>query len=103
MEAEQLLAEIGAYCRKAGLAETTFGRRAVNDGKLVSRLRFGGRITPTTLTRVRSFIDQHPASRPATGLLRTDMARMNAKTPASPAAHFLPTAPTSDAAAPDHQ
>jgi len=102
MEAEQLLAEIGAYCRQAGLAETTFGRRAVNDGKLVSRLRFGGRITPSTLTRVRSFMEQHPAARPATGLLRTDMARMTAKASAKPAAHSLPTLPIGGAA-PDHQ
>lgn len=103
MEAEQLLAEIGAYCRKAGLAETTFGRRAVNDGKLVSRLRFGGRITPATLTRVRSFIDQNPAARAATGLLRTDMARMTAKAPAAPPAHSLPIAPAAEAPAADHQ
>ena len=110
LQAEQLLTEIGAYCRKAGLAETTFGRRAVNDGKLVSRLRFGGRITPATLGRVRSFMEQHPATRPVSGLLRTDMARLNARAPALPAAHSLPTTasmapatPAADAAAPDHQ
>src|SRR3954464_13393309 len=41
------------------MAESTFGRRAVNDGKLVSRLRIGGRITTDTAERVRSFIRQN--------------------------------------------
>jgi hypothetical protein len=60
MEAEQLLSEISDYCRRVGMAESTFGRRAVNDGKLVSRLRIGGRITTDTAERVRSFIRQNP-------------------------------------------
>jgi SAM-dependent methyltransferase len=60
MGAEQLLGEISDYCRKVGMAESTFGRRAVNDGKFVSRLRIGGRITTETVERVRSFIQQHP-------------------------------------------
>ena len=38
MNAQQLLQEISDYCRQAGLAESTFGRRAVNDGKLTARL-----------------------------------------------------------------
>jgi hypothetical protein len=56
MEAERLLREITDYCRKAGVAESTFGRLAVNDGKFVNRLRDGGRITTNTFDRVRSFI-----------------------------------------------
>ncbi|MBV8030180.1 MAG: hypothetical protein JO035_01595 [Betaproteobacteria bacterium] len=38
------------------MAESTFGRRAVNDGKFVSRLRDGARVTPETLQRVNEFI-----------------------------------------------
>ena len=38
------------------MAESTFGRRAVNDGKFVSRLRDGARITPETLERVSAFL-----------------------------------------------
>jgi hypothetical protein len=38
------------------MAESTFGRLAVNDGKLVNRLRFGGRVTIETVERVRSFM-----------------------------------------------
>jgi hypothetical protein len=56
---EALLQEISGYCRRVGMAESTFGRLAVNDGKLVSRLRFGGRVTTETVDRVRRFIDHH--------------------------------------------
>jgi hypothetical protein len=86
MNAQELLQEISEYCRDTGLAESTFGRRAVNDGKLASRLRHGGRITTETLDRIRAFManngnaparatviarppyrvhDQIPAQRPA--------------------------------------
>src|ERR1700761_5237148 len=53
---DALLAEISAFCRAQSIAETTFGRAAINDGKLVSRLRDGGRITTQTLDRVRAFM-----------------------------------------------
>jgi SAM-dependent methyltransferase len=66
MNAQQLLQEISDYCRQSGLAESTFGRRAVNDGKLTVRLRNGGRITTDTLDRIHGFIAAHPplGSRP---------------------------------------
>jgi SAM-dependent methyltransferase len=51
-----LLREISAFCRALAMAETTFGRAAINDGKLVSRLRAGGRITTQTLERLRAFM-----------------------------------------------
>jgi len=60
-----LLDSIAAFCRNAGMAESTFGRRAVNDGKFVSRLRDGARITPETLERVASFMARHGAVAPA--------------------------------------
>ena len=56
---EQILQEISDFCRQRGLAESTFGRRAVNDGKLASRLRNGGRITTDTLERIRSFMSRN--------------------------------------------
>jgi len=59
MTAEQLLGEIADYCRSVGMAESTFGRRAVNDGKLVGRLRIGGRVTIETVERVRTFMSEH--------------------------------------------
>jgi hypothetical protein len=67
MNAQELLQEISDYCRQTGLAESTFGRRAVNDGKLASRLRNGGRITTETLDRIRAFMQTNrtAAVRPA--------------------------------------
>lgn len=56
LESETLLQEIAGYCRRVGMAESTFGRLAVNDGKLVSRLRFGGRVRGKTVERVRAFM-----------------------------------------------
>ena len=55
-EAVGLLDSIAEFCRRANMAESTFGRRAVNDGKFVSRLRDGARITPETLERVSVFL-----------------------------------------------
>ena len=68
MNAQQLLQEISDYCRQTGLAESTFGRRAVNDGKLASRLRNGGCITTDTLDRIRAYMAENRAelgARPA--------------------------------------
>jgi SAM-dependent methyltransferase len=57
---ETLLRDIAEYCRRARMAESTFGRLAVNDGKLVSRLRLGGRVRTDTVERVRAFIAGEP-------------------------------------------
>src|SRR5437763_8090177 len=54
-----LLGSISDFCRRTGMAESTFGRRAVNDGKFVARLRDGARVTPETLTRVNEFMSQN--------------------------------------------
>src|SRR6186713_980375 len=62
---EQILQEISEFCRARGLAESTFGRRAVNDGKLASRLRNGGRITTDTLDRIRAFMARNSDGAPS--------------------------------------
>src|SRR5258708_16682718 len=64
MKNDPILSQIAEYCRQADMAETTFGRRAVNDGKLVHRLREGKRITIDTLDRIQAYI---PASMPGGG------------------------------------
>src|SRR5215510_14336865 len=64
-EAVGLLDSIAEFCRRANMAESTFGRRAVNDGKFVSRLRDGARITPETLVRVSEFLTTLGVSAPA--------------------------------------
>ena len=81
MNAQELLQEISDYCRQTGLAESTFGRRAVNDGKLASRLRNGGRITTETLDRIRAFMATQPQCRRAPD---RDRARAGARPCADP-------------------
>src|SRR5438876_12440522 len=57
--ADQIVAEIRDYCRATQTAESTFGRLVVNDGKLVSRLRDGAKITTGTLDKVRAYLSEH--------------------------------------------
>lgn len=52
----QLLSEIEDFLRTRKMAETTFGRMAVNDGKFVSRLRAGANMTLATIDRARTHI-----------------------------------------------
>ena len=63
--ADQILGEIRDYCRATKTAESTFGRLVVNDGKLVSRLRDGARITTGTLDKVRAYLTEHRSASPA--------------------------------------
>src|SRR5882724_5402263 len=63
--AEQILGEIRDYCRATRTAESTFGRLVVNDGKLVSRLRDGAKITTSTLDKVRAYLTEHRTASPS--------------------------------------
>lgn len=92
MKAGEILSEISEFCRAAGLAESTFGRAAINDGKLVSRLRNGGRITTDTLDRIRSFMAGFP--------LPTEARAALARQPEAPAAAPAPQ-PAAALPAPD--
>ncbi len=73
--AAHLLADIEAYCQQAGIAESTFGRQAINDGKLCARLRGGKSITLSTAQKVQQFIKSNSAENEAaladTGLADT--------------------------------
>src|SRR5476649_920021 len=91
MNAQELLQEISDYCRQTGLAESTFGRRAVNDGKLANRLRHGGRITTETLDRIRGFMasNRSPTDR-ATVIARSYVAQT---TPGPSTANIPATVP----------
>lgn len=51
---DDLLSRIRAFCAERKMAETTFGRLAVNDGKLVGRLEDGGTINLRTLARIEA-------------------------------------------------
>ena len=60
---QTLIDEIEQFCQRAGIAESTFGRQVVNDGKFVGRLRGGRGVTTTTVSRVRRYMS---ARSPAT-------------------------------------
>ncbi|HLF10441.1 MAG TPA: hypothetical protein VJA26_04440, partial [Gammaproteobacteria bacterium] len=61
--ADSLLGQIETFCRQAQMAESTFGRRAVNDGKLCARLRDGKDVTLETADRIKGFIQSHGPNR----------------------------------------
>ena len=56
-EITQLLTRIEEHCSRENIAESTFGRLAVNDGKLVARLRAGGSINLRTFSAIQGFLD----------------------------------------------
>lgn len=51
----ELLSDIRDFCRQANIAESTFGRMSVNDGRLVERVE-AGRVTIRTVERVRQYM-----------------------------------------------
>src|SRR5271156_4628079 len=101
MNAQQLLQEISDYCRQSRLAESTFGRRAVNDGKLTARLRNGGRITTDTLDRIHGFMAAHPPQGPRPIVIeRSRETRPSAAPPFQPLAAQTAAAPPGTAQPP---
>ena len=82
-EIDTLISDIEEYCRTHELAESTFGRMAVNDGKFVGRLRAGSNVTTKTLARVRRFIGNAPAeptaARNRSARAKKDFQRTDAK------------------------
>ncbi|HEY2135722.1 MAG TPA: hypothetical protein VGH49_07525 [Xanthobacteraceae bacterium] len=103
MNAQQLLQEISDYCRLTGLAESTFGRRAVNDGKLASRLRNGGRITTDTLDRIRAFMAENRADMSGRPALIPRAHEMRPAAPAVPSTVPAPAQRNGLAGEPDPQ
>lgn len=59
---EELLAEVTAFLEAKQMADSTFGKRALNDGKFVPRLRSGCNMTVRTVARVRQYIETASAS-----------------------------------------
>ena len=81
---EEILGEIREFCRATQTAESTFGRLVVNDGKLVSRLRDGAKITTGTLDKVRAYLSEHrPQSSNGHGAAIAVAKPVNSATPAS--------------------
>lgn len=54
---QSIIESIERHCQATGVAETTFGKKVVNDGKLLSRLRDGKSISIDTYNRIISEID----------------------------------------------
>ena len=61
---DALIAEITEFlaAQPKPMAESTFGRLAVNDGKFVKRLRQGKNVTLDRMARVRRYIADHQAT-----------------------------------------
>jgi hypothetical protein len=49
---QSIIESIEKHCQATGMAETTFGKKVVNDGKLLSRLRGGKSISIDTYNRI---------------------------------------------------
>lgn len=58
-----LLKQIDEFLEETGMAETTFGKKSVNDGKFVGRLREGKRVWPETADKATGFIAAERARR----------------------------------------
>jgi hypothetical protein len=58
----KLLTDILAFCEKAPMAETTFGREAMNDSAFVNKLRKGRRCFQETEARARGFMADYEKS-----------------------------------------
>lgn len=51
--------QIEVFLVAEGMSASEFGRRAVQDDRLIARLRRGGDVTTDTMDRVRSFMVAH--------------------------------------------
>lgn len=54
-----LLKEIEGFCAEFNLSHYTFGYKATKNGRLVERLKNGGRIWPETEKTIRKFMSNY--------------------------------------------
>jgi hypothetical protein len=62
MSDHSLLTDVERFIKTANMAESAFGRGAVNDWKFVRGLRGGRRVWPETEAKVRAFMAKHRAT-----------------------------------------
>jgi hypothetical protein len=65
MSNQDILKDVDGFLGKTGMAESTLGRKALNDGKAIARLRAGKRMWPETIDKLREFMiaeSQRPVS-----------------------------------------
>lgn len=55
-----LLAEVEAYLVATGMGASTFGKRTLNDGHAVRRMREGRPITSRNMSLIRRFMAENP-------------------------------------------
>lgn len=56
---ENLLTEIEEFCDEFHLSNYTFGYKAIKNGRLIDRLKNGGRVWPDTEQRIRNFMSNY--------------------------------------------
>jgi hypothetical protein len=56
MPGQTLIADVDDFLKRTGVPESTFGRMAINDWKLVRSLRAGRRVWPETEQKVRQYM-----------------------------------------------
>lgn len=64
MNGARLLARIQRYCAEHCIAESTFGRLAIRDPRLLSDMRAGRKLSRRTVERIALFIDGDGADTP---------------------------------------
>ena len=66
--AKELLADIESHLEKTGISEFNFGYESVKNGRLIERLRKGGRVWPETEDEIRGYMEkanaEHDRRRP---------------------------------------
>ncbi len=55
-----LLEEVEAYLLATGMGPTTFGKKTLNDGHAVRRMREGLPITSKNMSKMRAFMAANP-------------------------------------------
>ena len=66
-ERQELFAAIENFCAREGMAASTFGRKALGDGRFVGRLRDGRQVRAATLARARKYLAEHDGAAPTDG------------------------------------
>lgn len=56
---ETLLRDIDRFLKRTGMAETTFGRAVMNDGKLVGNIRAGREPRADTIDAIQRYMAKH--------------------------------------------
>ena len=75
----QFLQDIEKFLSGRKMADSTFGQKSVNDGKLLTRLRSGSDVTLGTMDKVRAFIEAELAKSDAAIEPKSIVADVNAR------------------------